>query len=114
MLQYQFTVSVSISEVEDGVWRAEGENITLFLEANSRSELVGYVVSSIQDLGQWIVESKPDEQGLVEYCRSVGLDCQEVEIEDGLELAVRELHEVMDRASEVLALTQRLPVSAGT
>lgn len=110
MPRYEFTVSVSIAEIDDGAWQARGENITLFLEAGSRPELVGYVVSAVQAFGRWLVESKPDEQGLVEYCRSVGVDCREAETEDGLELAVRELHEAMDEASELLALTQRIPV----
>ncbi|MXY35423.1 MAG: hypothetical protein F4052_03190 [Dehalococcoidia bacterium] len=109
MSQYEFTVSVSVAEVDGGAWRAKGENITLFLEASSRPELIGYVVSAVQAFGQWLVESKPEELGLVEYCRSVGIDCREVEAEDGLELAVSELHEAMDEASELLALTQRLP-----
>lgn len=109
MSQYEFTVSVSIAEIDGGVWRAKGENITLFLEASNRPELIGYVVSAVQAFGQWLVESKPEEQGVVEYCRSVGIDCREVEAEDRLELAVNELHDAMDEASELLALTQRLP-----
>ena len=109
MSQYEFTVSVSIAEVDGGAWRATGENITLFLEASNRPELIGYVVSAVQAFGQWLVESKPEDQGLVEYCRSVGIECREVDEEDGLELAVKELHEAMDQASELLALTQRLP-----
>ncbi|MXX19604.1 MAG: hypothetical protein F4X03_00410 [Dehalococcoidia bacterium] len=109
MSQYELTVSVSVAEVDGGAWRAKGENTTLFLEASNRPELIGYVVSAVQAFGQWLVESKPEELGLVEYCRSVGIDCREVEAEDGLELAVSELHEAMDEASELLALTQRLP-----
>ena len=108
MSQYEFTVSVSIAETDGGAWRAKGENITLFLEANNRPELIGYVVSAVQSFGQWLVESKPEDEELVEYCRSVGIDCREVEA-DGLELAVKELREAMDQASERLALTQRLP-----
>ncbi|MCY3601840.1 MAG: hypothetical protein OXH12_02065 [Chloroflexi bacterium] len=109
MPQYEFTVSVSIAETSGGAWQAKGENITLFLEASNRPELIGYIVSAVQAFGQWLVESKPEEQGVVEYCRSVGIDCREVEAEDGLELAVNELHDAMDEASELLALTQRLP-----
>lgn len=109
MPQYEFTVSVSIAETSGGAWQAKGENITLFLEASNRPELIGYIVSAVQAFGQWLVESKPEEQGVVEYCRSVGIDCREVEAEDGLELAVNELHDAMDGASELLALTQRLP-----
>lgn len=109
MPQYEFMVSVSIAETSGGAWQAKGENITLFLEASNRPELIGYVVSAVQAFRQWLVESKPEEQGVVEYCRSVGIDCREVEAEDGLELAVNELHDAMDEASELLALTQRLP-----
>ena len=109
-MQYQFTVSVSISETESGSWRAEGENITLFLEASNRAELVGYVVGAVQALGQWIVDSRPDGESLEEHCRAVGVQCQAVDIEDGLELAVRELHEAMDHASRLLSVTQRIPV----
>lgn len=109
MPQYEFTVSVSIANIDGGAWRATGENITLFLEASSRPELIGYVVSAVQAFGHWLVESKPEDQGLVEYCRSVGIECREADGEDGLELAVKELHEAMDQASELLALTQRLP-----
>ncbi len=109
MSQYEFTVSVSIANIDGGAWRATGENITLFLEASNRPELIGYVVSAVQALGHWLVESKPEDQGLVEYCRSVGIECREADGEDGLELAVKELHEAMDQASELLALTQRLP-----
>ncbi len=109
MSQYEFTVSVSIAETDGGAWRAKGENITLFLEASNRPELIGYVVSAVQAFGQWLVETKPEDQGLVEYCRSVGIECREVEAGDGLELAVKELQEAMDEASELLALTQRLP-----
>ena len=96
--------------MESGAWQATGENITLFLEANNRSELMGYVVSAVQALGQWIVESKPEDESLEEHCRSVGVECQAVEIEDGLELAVRELREAMDHASWLLSVTQRIPV----
>ena len=110
MIQYQFTVSVSVSEAENGVWQARGENITLFLEADSRSELVGFVVGAVQALGQWIVDSKPESTGLEEHCRSLGVECQSVELEDGLELAVRELHQAMDQASRRLSVTQRIPV----
>ena len=109
MSQYEFTVSVSIAETSGGAWQAKGENITLFLEASNRPELIGYIVSAVQAFGQWLVESKPEDQGLVEYCRSAGVECREVEEADGLELAVKELHEAMDEASELLALTQRLP-----
>ena len=109
-MQYQFTVSVAISEVESGVWRAQGQNVTLFLEADTRSELIGYVVSAVQALGQWIVDTKPEGEDLEAYCHSVGVQYQAVEVEDGLELAVRELHEAMGHASKLLSVTQKIPV----
>ena len=109
MIQHQFTVSVSIGRGEDGIWRAEGENVALLMEADSRSDLVGLVVSAAQALGEWLAESKPHDQSLEDYCRSVGVECRDVEVEDGLEVAVRELREVMDEASRLLTVTQRIP-----
>ena len=109
-MQYQFTVSVAISEAEGGVWRAQGENIALFLEADNRSELIGYVVSAVQALGQWIVDTKPEGEDLEAYCQSLGVQYQAVEVEDGLELAVRELHEAMGHASKLLSVTQKIPL----
>ncbi len=110
MIQHQFTVSVAISEKGNGVWRAEGENIALLMEADCRSDLIGLVVSAAQALSEWLVESKPRDQSLEDYCRSVGVECREVEAEDGLEVAVRELREAMDQASKLLTVTQRIPV----
>ena len=110
MLQHQLTVSFSISEVESGAWQARGENFTLFLEANNRSELVGYIVGAVQALGQWIVDTKPADESLEDYCLAIGVECEAVELEEGLELALRDLHEAMDHASKLLSVTQRIPV----
>lgn len=106
---YELTVAVGIHEVGSGAWRAEGKDVALFMEAGSRAELIRYVVSAVQALGEWVVESKPQGRSTEEYCASIGIDCRAAEMEDGLELAVRELQEEMDRASEVLSVTQRIP-----
>lgn len=107
---YELTVAVGIHEVESGAWRAEGRDIALFLEAGDRSELIRYVLHAVQSLGEWVVDSKPQAQSMEEYCASMGIDCRTVEIEDGLELAVRELEQAMDHASELLSVTQRIPL----
>ena len=109
VIQHQVTVAVTVAEVEGGVWQARGENLTLFLESDSRSELIGSVVGAVQALGQWIVDTRPEGESLEGYCRSLGVDYQVVEIEEGLELAVRELHEAVDHASKLLSVTQRIP-----
>lgn len=106
---YELTVAISIYEVESGAWRAEGKDIALFLEAGDRLELIRYVVHAVQSLGEWVIENKPEEQSMEEYCASIGVECRAVEIEDGLELAVRELEQAMDDASELLSVTQRIP-----
>ena len=105
---YELTVTVGVHEVDSGAWRAEGRDIALFLEAGSRSEIVRYVLHAVQSLGEWIVESKPPAQSMNEYCASIGVGCQAVEREDGLELAVRELEQAMDHARELLSVTQRV------
>ena len=107
---FEMTVAVGIYEVESGSWRAEGRDIALFLEAGDRSELIRYVVHAVQSLGEWIIESKPEAQSMEDYCASIGVDCQTVEVGDGLELAVRELEQAMDHASGLLSVTQRIPI----
>ena len=106
---YELTVAVGIYEVDSGAWRAEGKDVALFLEASDRSELIRYVVHAVQSLGEWIIESKPGTQSMEEYCAAIGVECRAVELGGGLELAVKELEQAMDDASELLSVTQRIP-----
>ena len=85
-----FSLAITLRQVDEDVWHAEGEGFPLLLEASTCPRLLGYLVSNMEALGEWITQSLPEDQNIKEYCEAMGLvyDPIEERYEDGFLFAV--------------------------